>query len=585
VADKSTRWTTKHAPMPGLHEPFAKGSGQAEAERDEPAEEPMTGPAPGPQPRPMREYPPDLVFIVSAEGTILFLNRELPGVPQQEVLGTSLYRYLFPEQHDEVRQCLAAVFSTGEAGGFECAGMRPHDATSWYQCRVAPNERGGRVVSATIIGRDITQRKQIEDQLREEREELRRRLEERAAEVDAARREAQGWAAAQGENDQTLVRFRQLVDQAGEAIFVTEPGTGRFVDVNETACRWLGREREQILELTVADVDVRFPLQSPEPSAEHVPDTRDKRRPQIFDHGVHRRRDGSTFPVEVAVARRRFGDREFVLAVAREINSRKRTESALIEAENKYRALLELTRDAVYLSARDGTIAEANDAAMALFGYTRQELVGLEAKRLYRQPDDIRRFQDGVAERGAVHDLPVTLLARDGSPIRALLSATLRRGGGGSVLGYQCIVRRAADAADAAPRETGGERPGNGHRLVLVAGADPRFREHVVAVLARAGLELATADDDRAAAGLIERRAADLGAVVASPDAVVEAPWPSLAALRGRRPGLPVLLVGDQPEAEIRAALADGPFARAPITAPFPLALAQRVRDALGPSA
>ena len=60
-------------------------------------------------------------------------------------------------------------------------------------------------------------------------------------------------------------------------------------------------------------------------------DTRSVHRPQVYD-GVHRRRNGTSFPVEVAIARRSYGGRDLMLVVARDIKGRRVLEEAVREA-------------------------------------------------------------------------------------------------------------------------------------------------------------------------------------------------------------------------------------------------------------
>lgn len=239
----------------------------------------------------------------------------------------------------------------------------------------------------------------------------------------------------------SLARFRTIIDQAGEAIFLVEPETGKFVDVNETGLRWLGLPRSRLLSLTIADIDVEFPMEYAETKAEHVTDTRNVDRPWMFGGGVHRRRDGSSFPVEVAVSQRRFVDRTYTLVVARESRPRRNAEHALRESEERSQTLFDLTQDAIYLTTRDGRIADVNQAAIELFGYPREEFTGLRARNLYIDAQDIRRFQEAVEEHGFVRDLAVTFQSSDGSDIPGLLTATLRHTGDGLIGGYQCLIR------------------------------------------------------------------------------------------------------------------------------------------------
>ena len=260
----------------------------------------------------------------------------------------------------------------------------------------------------------------------------------------------------------SLARFRTIIDQAGEAILLIEPETGRFVDVNETGLRWLGLPRSRLISLTVADIDVEFPLEYTETEGEHVTDTRVVDRPWMFGGGVHRRRDGSSFPVEVAVSQRRFVNRTYTLVVARESRPRRDAEQALRESEERYQTLFDLTQDAIYLTTRDGRIADVNQTAIDLFGYPRDEFIGLRARNLYIDSRDIRRFQEAVEEHGFVRDLVVEFQGSDGSAISGLLTATLRHTGDGIIGGYQCLIRmpstESAEVGSVAAREADSPR-------------------------------------------------------------------------------------------------------------------------------
>lgn len=114
-------------------------------------------------------------------------------------------------------------------------------------------------------------------------------------------------------------RFRTLVEQATDALFVVTP-EGHFLDVNQQACETLGYRREELLQLTVADVQKAVALTDLAKDQQLVvghPTTRE---------GVHLRKDGTTFPVEVRLGRIDMQGRPVLLALARDITERKQGE-------------------------------------------------------------------------------------------------------------------------------------------------------------------------------------------------------------------------------------------------------------------
>ena len=242
-----------------------------------------------------------------------------------------------------------------------------------------------------------------------------------------------------------LERFRSIMDRAGEAILIVDMQSRMLVDANDTALRWLRLERNQLSSICVDDLDVEFPLQPTDDFGIHLAETRGSDRPWRSSAGVHRRRNGTTFPVDVEISSHRFGDRSYMLVVARESRHRRLIEEELRQSEDKYRALFDLSDDAIYLTSRDGLVVAANQAASTIFSCG-GGLVGLPARQFYRDPSDIRRFQLEVRERGFARNLEVEFRRNNGTPFIGYLSVTLRRAGDGSILGYQCVVRPAADS-------------------------------------------------------------------------------------------------------------------------------------------
>lgn len=256
--------------------------------------------------------------------------------------------------------------------------------------------------------------------------------------------------------------LRQLMEDAGDAIFVIDPATERLVDANQTACRWLGRSRDDLVRLMSHDLPVGFPLTGSTEDADHVADTRGAARPRIFGECVHWRRNGTSFPVEVTIVSRALMGRNYRLVIARDISARKRAEGILHESEDRFRRLFDLSHDAIYLTERNGVVVEMNRAAQAFFGYAPGEWRGISAGDLYARPLDIRTFQRRVQTDGLVHDLDVLLRTTDDTPIPGLLSATYRQGADGEVAGYLCIVRGVPpDVPDPATLGVADPQPGN----------------------------------------------------------------------------------------------------------------------------
>jgi PAS domain S-box-containing protein len=128
-------------------------------------------------------------------------------------------------------------------------------------------------------------------------------------------------------------RFRQLFENSVDALFVHDE-QGRFVDCNTEACRALGYSREELAELSVADIATH--LISEEERREKKGDTLWERalrgepgRIVGIEQNELVRKDGSSFPVEVGVGAIEYGGRRMIFASARDISERKRAEEEI----------------------------------------------------------------------------------------------------------------------------------------------------------------------------------------------------------------------------------------------------------------
>ena len=120
---------------------------------------------------------------------------------------------------------------------------------------------------------------------------------------------------------------------------------------------------------------------------------------------------------------------------------RMRTEESLRESEGKYRALFEDSRDAILVSDAQGIVIDANQAALDLFGFAREQALGSDVGDRYLHDADRKRFREELSDLGAVRDFEVALKKWNGTVMECLLTATRRRDEQGNNLGIQGLVR------------------------------------------------------------------------------------------------------------------------------------------------
>jgi PAS domain S-box-containing protein len=108
---------------------------------------------------------PDYLVILNRDAEMAFLNRVPVGYRLEDVIGQCLYDYLLPEAQAPVREALERAFATGEPQSYETAERSPDGEIRWYSCRLGPVVVDGRVTSAVVIGRDVTERRRLDEQM------------------------------------------------------------------------------------------------------------------------------------------------------------------------------------------------------------------------------------------------------------------------------------------------------------------------------------------------------------------------------------------------------------------------------------
>ena len=126
--------------------------------------------------------------------------------------------------------------------------------------------------------------------------------------------------------EESLKLFRTLLDKSNDAIEVIDLETGQFIDVNERACTDLGYSRNELLSMNVQDID---PFQDKQSFQLLMQDVRQSSSTIV--ESLHRRKDGSVFPVEINIAVVKIV-KTYTIAIVRDITERKKLETNLSTA-------------------------------------------------------------------------------------------------------------------------------------------------------------------------------------------------------------------------------------------------------------
>jgi PAS domain S-box-containing protein len=183
----------------------------------------------------------------------------------------------------------------------------------------------------------------------------------------------------QKQAEEALRRYELLAGHSRDIILFMRRDDGRLLEANAAATKAYGYSREELLGLSIQD------LRAPDTQALTADQMAVADSRGILFETVHRRKDGSTFPVEVSSQGATIGDTRTLISVIRDITERKGAEQALRESEERYRNLFNTMSEGFGLHELicdaqgrpcDYRFLQVNPAFEALTGLRAADVVG-----------------------------------------------------------------------------------------------------------------------------------------------------------------------------------------------------------------
>ncbi|HEV3329896.1 MAG TPA: PAS domain S-box protein [Bryobacteraceae bacterium] len=337
------------------------------------------------------ESNPDGIVVVDVARRIQLVNSKterLFGYSHEELLGQPV-TILMPQASEVDSFGLGASGQDKSPSDIVTLGLRKNGTTFPVELAFSLLTGSDRTLLCTSV-RDITERKQMEDDLK-----------------------------------RTKDQYALLFNSGNDAVFVLEMGEdgmpGRILQVNDIACERLGYTREQLIQRSISELHEPEEFRRVVSAGERRADVKDR----LFET-EYRTRDGRLIAAEVNARLILLDGRPALLSVARDITDRKKIEAALQASDRRYRRYVHRSAACFLCNTLDGELLDCNEATQRLLGYeSREELQSRNISDLYLDQAERQSLIDLLKKEGVISDYELGLKRKDGSVAWALVNLTL----------------------------------------------------------------------------------------------------------------------------------------------------------------
>ncbi len=356
------------------------------------------------------ELAPDGIATVNFKGIVTSCNTpflRMAGFSREDIVGKHFTKLPTIRARDIPRylQILNTLIRGKIPKPIEVAWMHKDRTVRKGEAHISLMKKGEKTTGVQVIVRDITERKQTEEKLKQSEE-----------------------------------QYRTLVENLNVGVYRSTPGKkGKFIDVNPAFVNMLGyKEKEEIMNLEVKDIycspkdRVQF---SRKVSAQGV----------VKNEELHlKRKDGTSIIVSDTAVTVNDADGTLLYfdGIMEDITERKKMEEALKESEERYRSLVENSRDSIVIIDLKGNVQFANKYTEELTGYTMEEGVGMNVREitpLRYWPKNLNMLKEAITGRPIPYFESV-IKRKDGTliPVESGGQAIFKDG---KVVGIQIITR------------------------------------------------------------------------------------------------------------------------------------------------
>jgi two-component system cell cycle sensor histidine kinase/response regulator CckA len=269
---------------------------------------------------------PDTVGLIDTNGNVLMINKagaESLGRSIDEIIGRNASEIIFGDVYELRRSKWEEVIRTGKISYLEDERNGKHFET-WFS---PVFNAKGRVESIAVFAHDVTDRKKM------------------------------------------LERDKIMLKTCIDGFWLVDTN-GRILEVNDAYCRMSGYSRDELLTMSIQDVEE---MEDSQEILDHIQEVVNKGSHRF--ESCQRRKDGTIMDLDISTTYLEL-DGGRVFAFFRDITEHKNMERALAENEEKYRALIEGARDPIFTIDEKGSFLFANKVATETLGYQAGDLEG-----------------------------------------------------------------------------------------------------------------------------------------------------------------------------------------------------------------